>query len=107
MDVADEITPPFPDGLGKAPPAVCSRWLGDAPCGALATHHVIWDSAARNGAVCPEHADEARRRWCFLGLHRYDPACVPGAGGLWFVDEDFCAFPDEAALEVDCAEAIA
>lgn len=88
-----EITPPLYPELGPAPVSVCSRWMGDSPCGAAATWHVIWDVEMSNGAQCDTHAAEARRNWMFVGMHPYSPACA--AHGNWFPDEDVCRVVEE------------
>ncbi len=88
------IQPPFYDEPGPAPPAVCSRWMDDSPCGSAASHHVIW-AAQSNGAVCPFHAAEIRRHWVYAGLHRYEPACAAsGHGAVWLHADDRCVLPD-------------
>jgi hypothetical protein len=90
-----EISPPFVDGVGPAPRAVCARWLGTAPCGAYATWHVIWDGAMQNGPVCEEHMAEARQRWVFLDAHPYSPVCGR-PGSLWDSALGACFMPGEA-----------
>ena len=72
----EQVHPQFPKGLDSAPDAVCSRWMGDTPCGAIATHHVIWDYGMRNSCVCAAHVAEVRQNWAYIGLHPYDPACT-------------------------------
>lgn len=89
------IQPPMLDDLGPAPTGVCSRWMGRSPCGASATHHVIWDMEMANGAVCAAHTEEARKKWVYVGLHLYTPACAAAGVALWLPDEDRCAFPDD------------
>lgn len=91
-----EIQPPILTEHGKAPAAVCARWIGDSPCGAAATAHVIWDSTATaNAAVCKRHEGEIRERWVYAGLHPYDAACAAAGLGAtdvcWFAHEDRCA----------------
>lgn len=89
-------TPPIYGELGPAPAGVCSRWLGEYPCGAAATHHVIWaDGGANgvaNGAVCAGHQAEVRARWAYAGLHPYGPACAASGtqASRWLPDEDRC-----------------
>jgi hypothetical protein len=87
------IQPPFYDDLGPAPTGVCSRWMGDSPCGAAATHHVIWDLDLINGAMCAAHEDEARHRWVWIGLHPYTDDCAAFTSGDadWLPGEDRCA----------------
>jgi hypothetical protein len=98
-----EIQPPFyDDDLGPAPTGVCSRWMGDSPCGAAGTHHVIWDSNLTNGCMCQPHVAEARARWVYIGLHPYTSDCVAFTVGEadWLPGEDRCAAvtPDPAAV---------
>ena len=88
------IQPPIYKDLGDAPSGVCSRWMVGSPCGASATHHVIWNLEMENGAVCGTHAAEARKHWVYLGLHPYTPACTPP--GEWMPSEDRCVRPAES-----------
>jgi hypothetical protein len=92
-----EIQPPILREHGHAPAGVCSRWLRTSPCGAAATHHVIWDSAMTNGALCGAHEAEARRHWVFIGLHPYDHACASPGVAEWLPDEDRCVLPGSPA----------
>jgi hypothetical protein len=88
------IQPPFYLERGPAPTGVCSRWLGDSPCGAAGTHHVIWEPAdLTNGCVCPVHVAEIRREWVYIGLHPYTADCVAFTTGdaMWILSEDRCA----------------
>ncbi len=92
-----EFSPPLYTELGPAPAGVCSRWLGDSPCGAAATHHVIWNYDMRNGAQCPRHAEEAREHWVFIGLHPYTAACAGPPGAFWLEAEDRCVIDEPPA----------
>lgn len=89
------IQPPIYENLGSAPTGVCSRWMDGSPCGAAATHHVIWDLEMHNGALCDAHVAEARANWVYIGLHPYAPACCPP--GEWDPSEDRCVSPTEGA----------
>lgn len=104
-----EIQPPIVKGQGRAPTGVCSRWIGDSPCGAAGTHHVIWDSDMRNGCVCPSHYDEIKANWVYVGLHPYTQACASPGIAVWLDDEDRCVFPGgeqvEQPLDVESAPA--
>ena len=88
------IQPPIYDDLGSAPTGVCSRWMGDSPCGAAGTHHVIWDSEMTNGCVCATHREEIRQNWVYIGLHPYDAACAAAGRAVWVASEDRCVLPD-------------
>lgn len=103
------IQPPIYENLGSAPPAVCSRWLGESPCGAAASYHVIWDSGAwNNGAVCPAHVAEIRQHWVYAGLHPYEAACAAsGHGAVWLMSEDRCLTEGLPAAEVPFAAEVA
>ncbi|HEY6493299.1 MAG TPA: hypothetical protein VIZ43_08510 [Trebonia sp.] len=85
-----EIQPPILADTGVAPTGACSRWIGDSPCGAAGTHHVIWDLEMHNSCICPAHVSEARERWVFIGLHPYTAACAGPPGAFWLADEDRC-----------------
>jgi hypothetical protein len=101
--------PPIYEDLGPAPAGVCSRWLGDSPCGAAADHHVIWDTEAHNnGAVCPAHVKEIRQHWVYAGLHPYEPACAAsGHGAIWLMDEDRCVMEGPPAeVPFGCVSAV-
>ena len=87
------IQPPIYDDLGPAPTGVCSRWIGDSPCGAAGTHHVIWDSEMTNGCVCTAHREEIRQNWVYIGLHLYAPACGMPGRAVWVASEDRCVLP--------------
>lgn len=102
-----EIQPPFLTGLGPAPSGVCSRWLEDSPCGAAATHHVIWSTDMRNGARCPEHERETRRKWVYVGLHPYTVACAAGGRAEWIEDEDRCVLAEPQPHRALASEAVA
>jgi hypothetical protein len=92
---------------GPAPSGVCSRWMGDSPCGAAGTHHVVWDSDMTNGCVCPVHVEEIRANWVYVGLHPYAVACASPGVAVYLVDEDRCVLPeDEAAVEKERADAV-
>ena len=95
-----EIHPPFYGELGPAPTGVCSRWMGDSPCGAAATHHVIWDVDFTNGAMCASHVGEARERWTWIGLHSYTEDCVAFTQGRaeWDATQDRCVTPSPDVL---------
>jgi hypothetical protein len=97
------IHPPFYDEHGPAPAGVCSRWMGDSPCGSAAAYHVIWDYDMINGAVCREHAAEARERWVFIGLHPYTAACGSAGAAVWLPDEDRCMLPGDSAQSAAAA----
>ena len=88
------IQPPIYDDLGSAPTGVCSRWMGDSPCGAAGTHHVIWDLEMNNGCVCAAHREEIRLNWVYIGLHPYTPACGMPGRAVWVASEDRCVLPD-------------
>lgn len=87
------IQPPMLGEYGRAPSGVCSRWLGDSPCGAAGTHHVIWDSEMTNGCVCDVHAAEIRQNWVYIGLHPYAAACAASGVAVYLPDHDLCVFP--------------
>ena len=89
------IQPPLYDDLGSAPTGVCSRWMGDSPCGAAGTHHVIWDSEMTNGCVCAAHHEEIRQNWVYVGLHPYTAACAAAGVAVYLVAEDRCVLPDD------------
>ena len=98
-----EFQPPIYDDLGKAPAGVCSRWMGDSPCGAAGTSHVVWDSEMSNGCVCADHAEEIRQNWIYVGLHPYAAPCAAAGRAVYRVTEDRCVFPAgtrERAAEV-------
>jgi hypothetical protein len=98
---AMSIQPPLHEEHGPAPSGVCSRWMGDSPCGAAGTHHVIWDSEMTNGCVCATHTDEIRRNWVYLGLHSYSAACASPGIAIWIEAEDRCVMPgDDRAAPV-------
>lgn len=82
------VTPPFPRPDEAAPTGVCARWMGEAPCGAAATMHIIWDLDMRNGPVCPRHDEEARQLWAFIGRHPYEAPC--GRQSIWDPTADRC-----------------
>ena len=92
-----EFQPPILTDLGHAPTGVCSRWMGDSPCGAAATHHVIWNLDMRNGAMCPAHEQETRSRWVYVGLHPYTEACAGPPGAFWIEAEDRCEVDEPLA----------
>jgi hypothetical protein len=87
---------------GHAPPLQCNRAFNAAltdHCGKPATWHIIWTSDAENGLVCDEHANEARRRWAFVGIHPYEMSCsMPGA--RYLADENRCVV-DEGLLGIE------
>lgn len=94
------IQPPIYTEHGPAPTGVCSRWMGDSPCGAAGTHHVIWDSDMTNGCVCAVHHAEIRQNWVYVGLHPYTHACgMPGVA-VWVAGEDRCVMPGDDAEAV-------
>jgi hypothetical protein len=88
-----DIHPPFYEELGPAPTGVCCRWMGEYPCGAAGSHHVIWDADLTNGCVCPAHVSEIRQHWAYMGLHPYTADCVAFTRGdaYWLPAEDRCA----------------
>ena len=90
------IQPPLYDDLGPAPTGVCSRWMGDSPCGATGTHHVVWDSEMNNGCVCAAHREEIRQNWVYVGLHSYDVACAAAGRAVWRPGEDRCVLPEDS-----------
>lgn len=92
--MSDDIQPPILPELGPAPTGVCSRWMGDCPCAAAGTHHVIWDLEMHNSCLCPAHVTEARRDLVFIGLHPYTVACASAGVAVWLADEDRCVFED-------------
>jgi hypothetical protein len=67
--------------------------MGDSPCGAAGTHHVIWDNDMLNGCVCAAHHEEIRLNWVYIGLHPYSVACASPGVGIWLADEDVCVLP--------------
>ncbi len=84
---------------GVAPPLQCNRVLSgsfDDPtyCGRPGEWHIIWNYEAENGITCQEHADEARRRWVFVGMHPYSEVCSI-RGARWLADEDRCVVDDD------------
>lgn len=99
-----ELQPPLG---GVAPPLQCNRILNDDlehpdHCGKPGKWHIIWTADTENGIACDEHADEARRRWVYFGMHPYDPVCsMPGA--MYLVAEDRCVV-DEGLLGLVDAE---
>ena len=88
---------------GHAPPLACSRLL-DFPdeasrCGMPVTDHVMWDDDGRNGLVCFRHAEEARSKWDYLGIHPYRMQCsMPGA--VYLHDHNICVV-DEGLLGIE------
>ena len=93
----NEFQPRIIKGRGHAPGGVCSRWMDDSPCGAAATHHVIWDYEMHNGCVCPAHADEARKLWVYVGFHPWAGACSAAGVPEWIESEDICVIPGSPA----------
>lgn len=69
--------------------------MGDAPCGAAGTHHVIWDLEMNNGCICAAHREEIRLNWVYIGLHLYDAACAAAGRSFWRPGEDRCVLPGE------------
>jgi hypothetical protein len=74
--------------------------MGESPCGAAATHHVIWDVDYTNGAMCAGHVTECRRRWVYIGLHPYIGDCVAFTQGRaeWDATQDRGVIPPPAVL---------
>ena len=83
---------PLPPLFGHAPALACGRWLGDGPCGAEPTHHVIWTVGADNGLVCAAHAKEALR-WVYYAMHPYRMECSIG-GAMFDHSANVCVVAD-------------
>jgi len=58
--------------LDKNTSPTCDRMIEGIPCGAMPTHHIIWNSQMDNGFVCMRHAVEARERWAFSHMHEWN-----------------------------------
>jgi hypothetical protein len=95
------IQPPILDQHGGAPTGVCSRWMGDSPCGAAGVSHVVWDYEMRNGCLCAAHTAEARQNWVYVGLHPYTAACASPGVAFWLPDEDRCVLPDDGMPQAE------
>jgi hypothetical protein len=74
--------------------------MGTYPCGAAATHHVIWDVDYTNGAMCDRHTAECRQQWVYIGLHPYSSDCVAFTEGRaeWDAAHDRCVTPPPDVL---------
>jgi hypothetical protein len=79
--------------------------MGDSPCGAAGTHHVVWDNDMTNGCVCAGHTEEIRQNWVYVGLHPYTAACASPGVAIWIETEDRCVMPGEGGAVLDLTAA--